>query len=236
MKEDTADPRTDPTQQDDLRHTLVETAAACGELPPERQLVADLGISRSRLRRVLAEMRSAGELPPAQLGRRSSRDGSPGIEALARLANPTDVIEMRLMLEPQLARMAAIRGSANETARIIRAATSGSNEEYGAADLTFHREIASASRNALARELYNTLRQVGTDARVRLPSRKPMCKKRRAARDAEHLRIARAIADRDPEGAEQAMRAHLSSVQALIVERMSPESRNLHPAASRAAE
>lgn len=208
---------------DELRQALVEAAAAGGELPPERQLSSDLGVPRSRLRRVLAEMRNAGELPPAQLGRRTSRDGNRGIDTLAKLANPTDVIEMRVILEPQLARLAAIRSSAIETGRILRAATSGSDEEYGEADLHFHREIAAASRNPLARELYNILRQVGTDARVRMPSRKPVCEKRRAARDAEHLRIARAIADRDPEGAEEAMRFHLSKVHSLIIERMSPD-------------
>jgi len=219
---------------DELRQALVEAAAAGGELPPERQLVSELGVSRSRLRRVLAEMRNAGELPPAQLGRRTSRDGNPGIDALAKLANPTDVIELRVILEPQLARLAAIRSSAIETGRILRAATSGSDEEYGAADLTFHREIAGASRNPLARELYNILRQVGTDARVRLPSRRPPCEKRRAARDAEHLRIARAIADRDPEGAEVAMRAHLGTVHSLIIERLSPDPVELQQAAGAA--
>jgi len=206
----------------DLRGALVG-AAAQGELPPERQLAEKLGVPRSRLRRMLAEMRDAGVLPPAQVGRRTSREGNPRIDQLAKVANPADVIELRRILEPQFARLAAIRGSALETARIMRVATSRSDDDYGAADLAFHFEIASASRNALAREFYNTLRQVGADPRVRLPSRRPMCKTRRATRDAEHLRIARAIADRDPEQAEEAMRAHLASVHALIMERMSPD-------------
>jgi DNA-binding FadR family transcriptional regulator len=206
-----------------LRRALADAAASGGELPPERQLVEELGVPRSRLRRILAEMRAAGALPPAQVGRRTSREGNPHIDSLAKVANPTDVIELRLILEPQFARLAAIRGSAMEIARIIRAATSQKDGDYGATDLAFHAEIAKASRNALARELYDTLRRVGADARVRLPSRKPMCETRRAARDAEHLKIARAIADRDPERAEEMMRAHLANVHALIRERLSPE-------------
>ena len=133
------------------------------------------------------------------------------------------MIELRLILEPQFARLAAVRASALEIARITRAATSRPDEDYGAPDLAFHLEIASASRNALGRELYNILRQVGADARVRLPSRRPMCPKRREIRDAEHLRIARAIAERDPERAEECMRAHLASVQAVVMERISPD-------------
>ncbi len=207
-----------------LRAVLAELAAGGTTLPPERELVEQLGVPRSRLRRVLAEMREAGRLPPAQVGRRTTREGSMQADALARLANPTDVIELRLILEPQFARLAAVRASALEIARITKAATSGPDVDYGAPDLTFHLEIASASRNALGRELYNILRQVGADARVRLPSRRPMCSKRREARDAEHMRIARAIAERDPECAENCMRVHLSSVQAVIMERISPES------------
>ena len=206
-----------------LRAVLAELAAGGATLPPERELVEQLGVPRSRLRRVLAEMREAGHLPPAQVGRRTTREGSMQTDALARLANPTDVIELRLILEPQFARLAAVRASALEIARITKAATSGPDEDYGTPDLTFHLEIASASRNALGREFYNILRQVGADARVRLPARRPMCSKRREARDAEHMRIARAIAERDPERAEDCMRAHLASVQAVVMERISPE-------------
>ena len=169
-------------------------------------------------------MREAGHLPPAQVGRRTTRECSTQTDALARLANPTDVIELRLILEPQFARLAAVRASAIEIARISKAATSGPDEDYSASDLALHLEIASASRNALGRELYSILRQVGADARVRLTSRRPKCFKRREARDAEHMRIARAIAERDPERAEDCMRAHLSSVQAVVMERISPDS------------
>lgn len=211
-----------PTQSD-LRSLLTEMLASGAELPPERELVQSLGVPRSRLRRVLAKLRDDGHLPHAQVGRRTKRKSSSHTEALARLANTTDVIELRLMLEPQFARLAAVRASALEIARIIRAATSGPDDEYGTPDLTFHLEIASASRNALGRELYHILRQVGSDARVHMPARAPICSKRRQERDAEHMRIARAIADRAPERAEECMRSHLASVQALIMRRISSD-------------
>ena len=47
------------------------------------------------------------------------------------------------------------------------------------------------------------------------------CPKRIGQRDAEHRRIAEAIAGRDPEAAEEAMRDHLLSVQKLIHARTS---------------
>ena len=89
-------------------------------------------------------------------------------------------------------------------------------------DLAFHREVARSARNPLAHELYDLLRHVGTDARVRMPQARPPCPNRRISRDAEHAEIARAIADRDPDRAESAMRAHLSAVQHLIHARLMP--------------
>ena len=206
-----------------LRAAILELAADQRDIPPERQLTTRLGVSRSRLRRVLAELRASGQLPPAQVGRRAT-DGRPGqIDRLAQLSNPTEVIELRFMLEPKLARLAAIRASAVEISRIMRAATGKPNDSYGGADLAFHLEVVSAARNALGREMYAILRQVGTDKRVHMPPRKPPCQRRRQARDLEHIEIAQAIAARDPDRAEAAMRAHLAMVQDMINQRLSPE-------------
>ncbi|MEO1102419.1 MAG: FCD domain-containing protein, partial [Pseudomonadota bacterium] len=203
---------------------MIEDLIASGEpLPPERRLVEEFGAPRSRLRKVLADMRAAGDLPPAQVGRRSTRESGPQVNDFARITNPTDIIELRLILEPQLARLAAIRASSLQTVRVIKAATSAPDQSYGGADIAFHLEVAAASRNALGRELYALLRKVGADSRVRLTARCAPTKERRVIRDAEHMRIAKAIAARDPERAEEAMRQHLANVQALILERLSPD-------------
>ena len=206
-----------------LTQTIIEMSMRGQALPSERELANQLGVPRSRLRRALAELRDAGELPPAQPGRRAVRRDASRIDDLARVANLTDVIEMRIVFEPQLARLAAVRASALEIARITRAARTRPEQDYGAADLHFHLEVARGSRNALGAEFYQLLREVGTDSRVRLPARRPLCPKRREARDAEHAEIARAIAERDPDRAEAAMRAHLANVQRLVHERLTPE-------------
>lgn len=205
---------------DDLRDLLVDMGGPDQDLPSERQLVSQLGVPRSRLRRVLAELRAEGELPPAQVGRKSVRRDNSHIDELVSVANPSDVIELRMILEPQFARLAAIRASMLEIKRIQRSATSRQGEDYGTADLAFHRELARSSRNPLAQEIYDLLRQVGTDSRVRLAQNTPPCPTRRAQRDAEHQAIAQAIADRDPDKAEALMRAHLVNVRKVIEERM----------------
>jgi len=210
------------TDMDVLRRTLMDMVDAAKPLPSERSLVEELGVPRSRLRRVLADLRSTGVLPAANMGRRAANPHLPQVDGLARVATTTDVIELRMILEPQFARLAAIRASALEIGRIVRFSQSPPDGSYGAADLAFHREVARSARNPLAHELYDLLRHVGSDSRVRMPQFRPPCPKRRIARDAEHAEIARAIADRDPDRAESAMRIHLSAVQHLIHARLMP--------------
>src|SRR5690606_26187114 len=101
-------------------------------------------------------------------------------------------------------------------------ATTAPGADYGAADLAFHMAVATGARNGLAVELYNLLRRVGTDARVRLGANDVICAKRLQQRDAEHRIIAGTIAARDLDGAEQAMRNHLVAVQRRIIERLTP--------------
>ncbi len=194
-----------------------------GVLPPERQLCDELAITRHQLRRVLAELRADELVPAAQAGRRpTNAPAGEGSEFFARVANPLEVVELRLVLEPALARFAAVRASSLEIARISKLATTAPGAESGAADVAFHQAVAQAARNGLGGELYALLRRVGKDQRVRIAGMTSTCPKRIRERDTEHRRVADAIAAREGAQAEQAMREHLLIVQSRIVERMAP--------------
>jgi GntR family transcriptional regulator, transcriptional repressor for pyruvate dehydrogenase complex len=183
-------------------------------LPAERALAEEYGVKRHRVRQALALLREQGDLEP------SPRNGIAGGESLIRSTNPLEVIELRLTLEPALARLAAVRATPLEIARITRAATTPSDMQRSSADLVFHKLVAAASGNGLAADLYALLRKVGADARVRVQSSSPPCPDRLAQRDQEHHAVALAIAARDPEGAEAAMRAHLEAVHRIILNRL----------------
>ena len=144
-----------------------------------------------------------------------------GGAALARDTNPLEVIELRLALEPIFARLAALRATPLEIVKIERAATTLAETESASADLTFHRLIAAATRNTLAADVYSLLRQVGADSRIYVQNVKPRPASRLRQRDSEHYLIAAAIAARDPDAAEKAMRAHLHMVQRQILDRIS---------------
>ena len=198
----------------------IRAMAARQKIGSERAVAVTLKVKRHQLRRALSAMRANGEIAPAE-AKRKPLIGHNG-ESLVRDTNPMEVIEMRIAIEPFLARLAALRASPFEMAAIEQAATTAAGADTGAADLKFHKLIAASSGNKLAASLYSLLRRVASDARVRLNASRPAGPKRTQQRDAEHRAIAQAILRRDPDAAEQAMRLHLAAVQRLVVERLNP--------------
>lgn len=207
---------------EDLREIVVAVRALASrqKLGSERAMADALNVKRHQLRRALQALRANGELAPVE-AKRKPLVGHNG-ENLVRATNPIEVIEMRVAIEPSLARLAAMRASPFEMAAIEQAATTAAGMDSGAADLKFHKLIATSSGNKLAASLYDLLRRVARDARLRLNRSQPACPKRVRQRDAEHRAIAQAIVARDPEAAERAMRLHLAAVQRIIMEGISP--------------
>ncbi len=118
--------------------------------------------------------------------------------------------------------IAALRASPLDIARIQRAAVAEEGDA-GANDLAFHKAIAAGARNQRAAGLYQLIREIGRDARLKLGRNATLCPKRFQERNREHLRIAEAIAARDADAAERAMRVHLTAVHRLILNRISPD-------------
>jgi DNA-binding FadR family transcriptional regulator len=191
-----------------------------GSIPSERELARQINVNRHQIRRALEILREANEIEPA--GARRAAAGLARGSVLARDTNPVEVIEVRMALEPALARLAAVRASPLDIARIQRAALAAEGDA-GSQDLSFHKAIAAGARNNLAAGLYFLLREIGRDARLKLGRNAPVCPKRLLQRNAEHRAIADAIAARDADAAERAMRIHLANVHRLVLGRMSPD-------------
>ncbi len=207
---------------DSLLDALRAIVARTGSMPPERTVAEELSVKRHTLRRALGVMRAQGELEPARAGRRAAPQPVEGA-SLINSTNPLEVMELRLMLEPALARLAALRASPAEIERIRRSAVTAPGADPNAADIAFHKAIAAGSRNSLASELYVILHRVANDGRLRYTdSDASLMPERVRARDGEHAKIAEAIASRDPDAAERAMYQHLAAVQQKIMGRLSP--------------
>ena len=100
-------------------------------LPPERSMAAEHGLARNTLRQALAALEQRG-LIVRQVGRGTfvkaeSRPAlADGLLAKMRNASPVDLIEVRLIIEPQAAALAAERrhglGTLGENPGVLRAA------------------------------------------------------------------------------------------------------------------
>lgn len=191
---------------------------AGGALPSEREMAGQLNVKRHQLRKALEELRRLGDLRPS---RRASGSRQPRHnEELVRVTSPLEVVELRLILEPSFARLASLRASTLDIAQITQWATTQAEDDPDEVDISFHLSIATAARDQLARELFVMLRQIGIDARMKVARvTTSTCPARIAQRDREHRAIAEAVAARDPEAAEAAMRDHLLLVQRRIIER-----------------
>ncbi|RUU19401.1 FadR family transcriptional regulator, partial [Mesorhizobium sp. M6A.T.Ca.TU.002.02.2.1] len=138
---------------DDIIAAVRRLQQGGGKLPSERDLAEHLNVKRHQLRKALELLRQSGDLKPARARRAPTALPRYG-EELVRVTNPIEVLELRLLMEPGLARLASLRASSFETARIIDAATTPENASSGAVDFAFHLAIVAAARNHLAAEFY----------------------------------------------------------------------------------
>jgi DNA-binding FadR family transcriptional regulator len=202
--------------------------SADGRLPPERELASRLGVTRSDLRKALAELEADGVIW-RHVGKGTFVGARPvdtvaDVAALTRRTNPSEVMQARLTIEPEMARLAALHATSADIAElrscIARSRQAETWRQYEAWDNRFHRAVGEATGNALLLGLLDTLtavRRAVTWGRLRYNPVKP--DPAHHSFD-EHEAIVAAIADRDAAAAAAAMRTHIRSVERNLLARM----------------
>lgn len=203
---------------------FVEEAALSGntQLPPEPKLAELLDLSRGRLRTLLKKLENEGMIW-RHVGR-GTFVGPRGID----VANPSwlegislgDIMDARVVLEPQLAAQAAINARPADIAALHHCMAEMQNSpsylHWKRHDERLHRLVAEATHNSLLLLLYETLRGQG---RAALDTRlRDVFSAENAPRDAtdQHGGIVSAIKSGNPERAELEMRKHLAHVRARL--------------------
>jgi DNA-binding FadR family transcriptional regulator len=151
---------------------------------------------------------------------------NPAFEYILDHTNPLEVIEVRLAIEPVIARLAAFRASQAEIKRLHALAgetrTAGDPASYETADAGFHRTIAEAARNALFLAIFDTLHASQRDSGWRRLGENAHCYKRQSVYAGFHEEISAAIAERKGDRAQELMQQHLSDVQRYIYQHAFP--------------
>ncbi len=151
-----------------LRAWLMRHDFAPGtRLPPERDLSEILGVSRGELRKALATLEAEGQVW-RHVGK-GTFIGSRRVEVMSlseidRVTNPAEVMRARLLIEPMLAREAALNATQDHieamAACILRTRSAQTWRQYETADNEFHRLIAQATGNRLLLALFDALNAV----------------------------------------------------------------------------
>lgn len=215
-----------------MRHLIRDGGYAAGDrLPPERQLMARVGVGRATLRRALDRLEREGAIwrhvgkgtfvaeAAAVSSAHAAEHANGSFNGVARLARQTTPLEMmraRLAIEPAIVREAAVNASAEALSRMTlamqRARAAASWRDYEVQDDLFHRSLAEACDNAMMLALFDQLNAVRRAVALGNVQRQSARPPSNHTSFAEHEAISAAVSARDPEAAAVAMRRHLQSV------------------------
>jgi GntR family transcriptional repressor for pyruvate dehydrogenase complex len=190
------------------------------KLPSERELALRMGVSRPLVREALRSLVERGlvEISPGRgtfvTASSSAIAARPlGSHYLRQNITPHHLIEVRTILEPAAARLAAERATDPEIAALGHAV-----EQVGAVDsvldrarwdITLHALVARMSHNPVIETTFESIAPLVFELMLRSHSDPKVI----AASAPFHHAVYEAIRDRDPDRAYEAMRAHHESGQ-----------------------
>jgi GntR family transcriptional regulator, transcriptional repressor for pyruvate dehydrogenase complex len=209
--------------------TQIREMIQCGELkfgerlPPERDFVKILGVSRPTLRAGIRSLTALGVLQSRQgagtfvvdAEESPTLDSSP-LKMLAALHGfkADEMFEARLGLEMTIAGLAAERATPEQIASMADEVTEmfaslGKPEQYLVHDMQFHQIVAAASGNRILTALMNMV------ATVLFETRSKTVKFALDLKDSaeQHKQIYKAIREHSVEKAREAMRFHLNETR-----------------------
>ncbi|GAA1910616.1 FadR/GntR family transcriptional regulator [Williamsia serinedens] len=187
-------------------------------LPTERDLAADIGVSRAVVRSALDELAAQGRVV-RHVGRGTfvAPRQETFIAGEAVYPSPAEIMTSRLVLEPEMLPVAVASATHSDLLEMRRCLAGGeaahTSEEFEHWDTMLHHSFAVATHNSVL---------IGASQLLIDSRRQPVwgsLKKRtftpetRQCYCAEHAAIVAAVEDRDPDAAREAMRTHLRHVR-----------------------
>ena len=193
-----------------------------GKFPPERELAKEFGVNRASLRQALKVLEIMGALTQ-RVG-----DGTYLSESAELILNePLDflillddlshheLLETRMIVEPELAARAAQRATAEDLIELRRSITAmetcKNNQERLNADLAFHERIFRASGNRICHLLFRVIHRNVLTSMSQLSTRVPLERPLTS-----HKRIYAAIQQHNAEEARRQMLAHIAETKSLL--------------------
>lgn len=192
-------------------------------LPPERTLAVQLGVSRTVVREATKRLELQGLVEVHHgVGIRRTRSLHKPLNGSVRLLIPDEAdrlrqsLEVRLAIEPEMARLAALRAKPAHLRELrkahVRLQQTKDLMEAVEADIEFHRTLAKSTGNEVFGIILETMSDLGRDSRKATISHAGV---QRAVKHHEAVLVA--IENHDEAAAARAMRQHIEvAVQDLV--------------------
>ncbi len=192
------------------------------KLPAERELAEQFNVSRTAIREAVKTLTQKG-LVEVQPGRGTFVTNSTslvvrrsiGLMVKIESARSTlDLVEVREILEPEIAAMAASRANEEDLAALKKAvalmdAAKDDPDTFIDGDMDFHLALAEGSQNVLILVLIDTLVDLLQDQRKRIS----LVPGGITRAQEHHQAVLQAVLNRDPDAAREAMRVHLQQIR-----------------------
>ena len=199
-----------------LQKAILKGSYAYGErLPPERELARHYATSRSTIREALRRLEEL-KLVTRRIGSGTyvSYHRTPDGHVMAYRTSPIELIEVRLGIEPQMARLAALHATIEDLGQLESAvdelAKAGADRDaFSDADEQFHLRLAECTRNPLMIWLYKHINDIRGHAAWNRMKEKILTPERIRIYNEQHRRIFDAISNRDAESAAHIVREHI---------------------------
>jgi|YelNatPaOPRAMG01_1025707.scaffolds.fasta_scaffold08048_11 DNA-binding FadR family transcriptional regulator len=199
-----------------------------GRLPSERALAIELGIPRSALRKAMMVLQEEG-LIWRHVGRGTFIGPKPeairtqeALSSVTSVTNPAEIMEARILLEPKLAALAALRVSLNEISQmeiyIQKAQEANKTEQFEHWDEQLHLAIAQATDNNLLISLFMVIHKIKQSNIWGKLKEASLTSERQKIYHAQHREIVDALKYREASRAENLMREHLETIKSHLLE------------------
>lgn len=206
-----------------IENRILTSELKLGEqLPPERDLALQFGVSRTAIREAIKTLRQKG-LVAVEHGRgtfvsnKTPQATRRSLELMMKIGSnggSDGLVEVRELIEPEIAAFAAKRATkaqldAARAAVSIMDTALGDVDRFIEADLDFHLALARATQNPVFPVLIDTIVDPLREQRKRIARAKGGLERGQF----HHKKILRAVESHDSSAAREAMRAHLRQVR-----------------------
>jgi GntR family transcriptional regulator, transcriptional repressor for pyruvate dehydrogenase complex len=209
-----------------LRKTIAQGQWKPGErIPTERDLALQFRSARNTVRRALKILENEGRIY-REVGRGTfvtlpQRHRSDDLARRIESASPVEIMEVRLIVEPQATELAAARANGAELDAMTSCLDHGEATEniadFEMWDGLFHQALIASCRNQLLIDIYDAINAVRRQAEWAALKERTMTPERRAHMQMQHRTILAALRARDARLAAAEMLKHLLDVRRNLV-------------------